>query len=149
MSRKEGGRGLACLEISVDASIQQLQDYIKNRRRPETIQTAQVSTQQKWPENKNRMKNNCMDISSDKQAKPQTRKFGHGENWFSSEYKTRHDWVAKAIPGNCARNWNLTVRINSIYKIRNSSRWMRPMKFYGILKYKRLTFSQPDDQTMW
>ena len=28
--RKEGGRGLASIEDSVDASIQQLQDYIEN-----------------------------------------------------------------------------------------------------------------------
>ena len=31
MSRKEGGRGLASIEDSVDASIQRLQDYIEKR----------------------------------------------------------------------------------------------------------------------
>ena len=35
VSRKEGGRGLASIEDSVDASIQRLEDYIqKTRRRP-------------------------------------------------------------------------------------------------------------------
>ena len=31
VSRKEGGRGLASIEDSVDASIQQLEDYTKTR----------------------------------------------------------------------------------------------------------------------
>ena len=30
VSRKEGGRGLASIENSVDASIQRLEDYIEN-----------------------------------------------------------------------------------------------------------------------
>ena len=29
VSRKEGGRGLACIEDSVDASIQRLEDYME------------------------------------------------------------------------------------------------------------------------
>ena len=33
VSRKEGGRGLASIEDSVDASIQGLEDYIETRRR--------------------------------------------------------------------------------------------------------------------
>ena len=33
MSRKEGGRGLACIEDSVDASIQRLKDYIEKHER--------------------------------------------------------------------------------------------------------------------
>ena len=31
--RKEGGRGIACIEDSVDASIQRLEDYIKKHER--------------------------------------------------------------------------------------------------------------------
>ena len=31
--RKEGGRGLACTEDSVDASIQRLEDYIEKHER--------------------------------------------------------------------------------------------------------------------
>ena len=33
VSRKEGGRGLDCIEDSVDASIEQLEDYIEKTRR--------------------------------------------------------------------------------------------------------------------
>ena len=33
VSRKEGGRGLASIEDSVDASIQRLEDYIEKKRR--------------------------------------------------------------------------------------------------------------------
>ena len=32
-SRKEGGRGLACIEDTVDASIQRLEDYIEKHER--------------------------------------------------------------------------------------------------------------------
>ena len=44
---------------------------------PETIQTTWISTEQKKLENKNGEKNNCIDISSDKQAKSHRRKPGH------------------------------------------------------------------------
>ena len=47
--RKEGGRGLASIQVSVGASIE---DYIKSAeenwlQRPEIIQTTQESTEQK------------------------------------------------------------------------------------------------------
>ena len=48
--RKEGGRGLASIQDSVDASIQRLEDYIK--KPTETIQTTQASTEGKWLEKK-------------------------------------------------------------------------------------------------
>ena len=47
VSRKEGGRGFACIQVSLDALIQRLNDYIKKSaeeewlQRPETIQTTQ------------------------------------------------------------------------------------------------------------
>ena len=71
---REDGRGLASIQDSVDASMQQLEDYIQKTEEgwiqwPETIQTTQASTEQKLPENKNLMKNKCMDISSKKQTK--------------------------------------------------------------------------------
>ena len=48
--RKEGDRGLASIEDSVDTSIRRLEDYIeKNKewlRWPETTQTTQESTEQ-------------------------------------------------------------------------------------------------------
>ena len=45
---------------------------------PETIQTAQTSTEQKLHENKKGRKNIHMDMSKDKQAISHTRKLGHG-----------------------------------------------------------------------
>ena len=43
------------------------------------IKTTQSSTEQTYPENKNVKKNNCMDISSDKQVKYFMRqRLGHG-----------------------------------------------------------------------
>ena len=53
MPTKEEGRGLASIQDIVDASIQQLEDYIKKSaeedglKPPETIQTSQASTEQK------------------------------------------------------------------------------------------------------
>ena len=43
VSRKEGGRGLASIEDTVDASIQQLEDYIEKHER-ELITTIRVDT---------------------------------------------------------------------------------------------------------
>ena len=75
VSRNEGGRGLASVEDSVDTSIRRLEDYTKkNKERLITAirnNTNNISTEQQ-PENKNKKKNNCMDISSDKQAKSHT-----------------------------------------------------------------------------
>ena len=53
VSRKEGGRGLASVEESVDALIQQLLDYIKSLEydwllRIRTIQTTQASRKKDW-----------------------------------------------------------------------------------------------------
>ena len=45
-------------------------------QRPETTQT-QGTTEQQLEGNKNKKKNNCMDISSDKQANSHTRRLGH------------------------------------------------------------------------
>ena len=63
ISRKEGGRGVACIEDSVDASIQRLEDYIGKHERglitairnntDNTIDNAMtISRKQKWDENK-------------------------------------------------------------------------------------------------
>ena len=43
ISRKEGGRGLACIEDTVDASIQRLEDYIEKHERG-LITTIRVDT---------------------------------------------------------------------------------------------------------
>ena len=55
VSRKEGGRGLASIEDSVDASIQRLKDYIKKHKgglitatRNETENTMTITKKQKW-----------------------------------------------------------------------------------------------------
>ena len=50
VSRKKGGRGLASIQDSVDASIQRLEDNIKNAeedwwQQPQTTQTTQASTE--------------------------------------------------------------------------------------------------------
>ena len=61
VSRKEGGRGLASIEDSVDASIQRLEDYIKKHEgglitaiRNDTVNTMDnrmtITTKQKWKE---------------------------------------------------------------------------------------------------
>ena len=69
VTRKEGGRGLACIQDSVDASIQRLEDYIKMRG--ERLITVTKITR------KNRKKNKSMNISINKQAKSQLRRLGH------------------------------------------------------------------------
>ena len=58
VSRKEGGRGLASIEDSIDASIQQLEDYIEKHERglirairnntDNTIDDRMTTRKQKW-----------------------------------------------------------------------------------------------------
>ena len=83
VSRKEGGRGPTIIQDSIEASIQRLDDYIKKRGgtliTPTRKNTDSTSINRINNEKtKNRKKNNSMDISSDKQAKSYTRKFGRG-----------------------------------------------------------------------
>ena len=62
VSRKEGGRGLASIEDTVDASIQRLKDYIEKHERG-LITTIRVDTENtiKWQlENKKGMENKSM-----------------------------------------------------------------------------------------
>ena len=63
VSRKEGGRGLACIENSVDSLIQRLEDYItKYRRRLITTTSNNAdntrTNRTKLLENRNGKKNN-------------------------------------------------------------------------------------------
>ena len=67
--RKEGGRGLASIEDSIDTSIQRLEDYIEKHGRGlitairnNTINT--IDNRQKL-ENKNGKKNNSMCVLND------------------------------------------------------------------------------------
>ena len=72
--RKGGGRGLANIQDSVDALIQWQKDYIKKRggRLIAAIRSNTDNTNIKQNKNNQKTKmgkNNCLDISSDKQAK--------------------------------------------------------------------------------
>ena len=65
VSRKEGGRGLSSVEETVDASIQQLEDYIEKPERGliTTIRNdTDNSIDEEWQQlgNKNGMENNSM-----------------------------------------------------------------------------------------
>ena len=64
------------------------------------------------------------------------------------EYKTRHDWVGKGSPGNCARYLNVTIRPNGICTTQHLSGKMRGTNSSGILWYKQITKSRPEDQTL-
>ena len=82
MSRKEGGRGLAKIEDSINASIQ-LEDYIKKhggrlitaaRNKTDNTNIIRIKITRK----QNSKKNDCLDISSNKQVKYHTGKLRHG-----------------------------------------------------------------------
>ena len=86
--RKEGRRGLASIQDSVDASIQRLEAIIKRRRvrlitttRNNTdntrINRTEITRKQKWEENNT-------DISNNKRAKFHPRKLGQGSSSSSS-----------------------------------------------------------------
>ena len=47
VSRKEGGRGLASIEDSVDASIQRLEDYIQNTKE-DSLQPPDMKLRTRW-----------------------------------------------------------------------------------------------------
>ena len=84
VSRKEGRRGLFCFEYSLEASLQQLEDYIEKcggrlitvfRNNTDNPKINRTEKQNKT-ENKNGKKNNSMDILSDEQVTSLTRKRG-------------------------------------------------------------------------
>ena len=70
LSRKEGGRWIASIQDSVDASIQRLENYTEmhggrliTATRNNSDDTG--SAEQKYPENKNGKKNHSMDVLND------------------------------------------------------------------------------------
>ena len=80
VSRKEGGRGLANIEDSVEASIQQLGDYIemsggrliaaiRNNTENTKINRTKITRNNKWGN---------IDVLSDKQATSHSRKLRRG-----------------------------------------------------------------------
>ena len=83
-SRKEGRRGLTSIEDSVDASVQQLEDYIEKRGR--RLITASRNNNDNTRTNrteitrkqKRERKTTQMDVLSDQQATFHTRKRGRG-----------------------------------------------------------------------
>ena len=81
LSRFEEGRRLASVEDRFDTTIRCLEDYKKKRAKltdnsyPKSNTQGPIERQQL--ENKSENKNNCMDISSDKEAKSFTKRIGH------------------------------------------------------------------------
>ena len=62
------------------------------------------------------------------------------------KYKTGHDLMGKGDPqGNSTRDWNLTILQNGICPNQNPPS-RRRMKF--SLRYKRITWSQSEDQSL-
>ena len=64
------------------------------------------------------------------------------------EYKTRHDRVGQMIHWKLCKKFELTIKTNCICIAQNLSWRMRCTNFSGILRYKRITESQPDEQTL-
>ena len=50
LSRKKRGRGLACIQDSIDASIQRLEDNIKKQPNNTSINRTRITRKQKWEE---------------------------------------------------------------------------------------------------
>ena len=65
VSRKEGGRGLASIEDSVDTSIQRLEDYIQRRLEDYIQKRQEDQLNDNNQKNKSGKKNNSMDAVSD------------------------------------------------------------------------------------
>ena len=80
--RKEVGRGLASIQDSVNTSIRGLEDYIKKSWEKLITATRHNTNNTRIKRTtitiKNWKKNNCMDISSNKQSKILIRGLGHG-----------------------------------------------------------------------
>ena len=99
LSRKEKEKGLSSIQESVDSSIWRLEDYIQKCwgrliavNRNNTVSTNNNRTNITGKQ-KNGKKNNCMDISSDKQEKSHTRKFGQSWLEFSVLLFRSVPWV--------------------------------------------------------
>ena len=78
MSRKEGGRGLTRIEDNVDASIQGLEEYIKKSKERHYSGQKSIMIYRTTARKQMEKKNNCIDISSDKQAKSHTERLRKG-----------------------------------------------------------------------
>ena len=80
VSRKEGGRGLACIEDRDDASVQGLKNCIKSAKE-DSLKWPEHHKQYKDQQNNNKEiemgRKKCMDILSNRLAKSQTRKPGN------------------------------------------------------------------------
>ena len=79
VTRKEGGRGLASIKDSVDASIQRLEDYIKKHKRG---LITDIRNDTDHTINRDETINHIMSECS---------------KWAQKEYKTRHDCVGMVI----------------------------------------------------
>ena len=63
--------------------------------------------------------------------------------FVQKNYKIRHDWVGGVHPlGIMHKHWNSTIRTTL-----NPSWRMRRTKFSWLLRYLRIIWSRPDDQT--
>ena len=80
MFRKERGRDLTSIDDSINTSIQGLEEYVEKSKERLIIETrnSKWSIEQQL-ENRNGKKNNCMNISIDKQVKSHMKKIGNGK----------------------------------------------------------------------
>ena len=139
---REGGRGLTSIQNDVDASIRQLEDYIKKRRGRQMTRTrnntdntsinwTKITRKQKWKENQ-----------LYRHFKRQTSKISHEKTWkwirkgnLKKEVEfllVWHDWVGKVI--------HLEL-FNSIWPCKQivyAQAGICPGKFCGILRCKQI-----------
>ena len=61
-----------------------------------------------------------------------------------TEYKTRHDWVERWSTGNYAKNWNVTIRTNSICTTQNPPKKMKCTIFFEMQTDHLISARRPD-----
>ena len=63
------------------------------------------------------------------------------------EYKTRHDWVSKVIHWQMCKKFKFDHTTNGICTTQHLLQKIIHINSYGILTYRRITESRPEDQT--
>ena len=78
VDRNEGRRELARIQDSIDILIQKLEEYIKMIKKTDYNHQKQYRQHKPRQNENNQKKNDCMDITRDKQVKYHMRKLGYG-----------------------------------------------------------------------
>ena len=115
VSRKEGGRGLASIEDSVDTSIQRLEDYIEKRRGRLIIPIRNNTNDKRTSGTTITRKQKCEENQLDSRFKRLTSDISHEKTWTrlrKGNLKRETESLLIAAQNNAIRTNHIKARID-------------------------------------